>query len=391
MVVLTGCGPQAGGEVETTTDPSSTSGGTSTSDETTSVPTTGEPPPVCPPCGPEQVHEGELNLDSDADAAGLGCIVRVTGPVRIGEKLTARGLAALAGLRTINSSLLIADNELLTDLAPLACLRETTGVTLVRTPALTDLTALAGLTKLEQFTLSTTGVTALPAITAKALGLVRLDLSDSPALVDLDAMAGWTVAAEGLRMNIADAPSLVSIAGLPALPDGSQIEIQNAPKLASLAGLESLRVASMLWLDRVPAVADLEPLAGLEGVGWLVLNDMPKVTTLAPLAKLVDVSGLVLGACYHGGPDLGGMAGLTSLAGLDALTRAPILGIANSPGLVSLAGAPNLSTVEQLQVVGNAGLAQADFDELLAGLGAPPEEACFGTWDTCTCFNFESP
>lgn len=103
LVVLAGCRPQTGDEVQTSaSDTSSTSGTESTSGESSSVPTTGEPPLLCPPCGPEKIHEGDMILDSDADAAGLGCVVRVTGDVLIGEKLTAAGLATLTGLRTID-------------------------------------------------------------------------------------------------------------------------------------------------------------------------------------------------------------------------------------------------------------------------------------------------
>lgn len=341
-------------------------------------------------CGHDEVYQGDLVIGPGDSTEELVCVTRVAGGILIEGAIEESALAGLSSLQKVDGRLRIFDNPVLTGLAPFACLREVGAIDLSESPALADVSALSGLTALGEFGAFGTAIASLPVLTADDLGLHLLELANNSALVDLDALTSWTTNG-GVTVHISHEPTLASIAGLSGLPTYS-VWIEGVPQLASLVGLETLVVAGDLVLLDLPLISDLGPLAQLEQVYYyLVLSGMPLVDSLQPLGNLTRTDVLALGGCINGGPDAGGMDGLTSLAGLDALTQVGALGIANCANLSSLAGAPALTRVDDLELVANPQLPDAAVTKFLAQIHPPPEQQCVGDWTTCSCFFYEVP
>ena len=387
-----------GEPVDTTRGPpGTTSTGVDGTTSTGADETTGElPAPACPsPCERGLTHEGDLSIKPGDSTADLVCVTRITGDLLIFGDVDDATLVNLSGLEQVDGLLRIQDNNLLTGLAPFACLREVDGLLLGSLPALVDVSALEGLEKLGRFSMFLTGAP-LPKLTGQPLGLHTLELTSHPTLADLDALATWTAGGETLEVTLQDMPALGDVSGLaglladPAVAPG--IYFHGLPKLPSLAGLESVVTASWMILEDLPLIADLNPLAKLESAGQLGLLGMPLVKSLKGLGKFKTAQWLFLGGCVNGWPESGGMAGLTSLAGLDALTSVEVLAVVNSPKIDSLAGAPALKGVQQgLHLINDPQLVQADVDALVTQLGQPPQEQCFGGWDKCPCIEIIPP
>ncbi len=394
----------SGGQVSGTTgeDSTGTTGTTSTTSttDTTGEATTGdpgtttdEPPAACArDCARFKTHQGDLLLGPGSDTDAFTCVTRVTGQLWIDGDIESSALAGLSDLAIVDDLISITGNDVLTDLAPFACLREARkGVLINNLPALTDISALSGLRVTPSFALRFTGVTALHAAPPDFAGTSRIDLTGNPALVDLQGLASWTVAQQFLHLTIDDNAALTDLGGIAGLITGADeadtlaIGLSKLPALTSLAGFEPLTKGTVGFAD-LPLISDLQPLSQLVQAGGVALSGMPLVTSLDGLAQLKTVGVLTIGQCINGGPDTPGMDGLTSLAGLESLTNIWDLGIANNPGLISLAGAPKLASVTTMELVGNPQLTQTAVDAFTAQLDMDPENACFGDWGECFCF-----
>lgn len=377
------------GEVVATTGPGtsgSSSEGSSSADSGSS--TTGVE--VCgPPCDDPWVMQGDLTISSGASTEQYACLTRVVGTLAISGDADATALAGLRNLQEVER-LRLEFNSVLTDLSPFACLEHAhEQLSIYQAPALMDASALAGLRSAAYVSFEQTGLAALPGFSPEFAGLSNLYVRGNPALVDLDVVADWGfVGGFDLAIQLDDNPALASVAGLAGLIEevgdaGAAVQITKAPALGSLAGLEPL-VRGSLWLEGLTALTDLAPLANLVDGYNVTLVGLPKIESLHGLHNMATVSTLIVGNCID--DEMAGMDGLVDLAGLDALTTAYTLAIANNANMSALTGAPLLTTVTTLNVVDNPGLAQADVDALIGQLGATPDQQCFGGWNQCQCY-----
>lgn len=338
------------------------------------------------------MHEGNLLIEAGEGTDGLKCVTRVTGDVTIHGDVDAAELAGLVDLQQVDGDLMISDNALLADLAPLACLKAVNSRLLLSfLPALSDLSGLSGLEVVRHFHLRATGVAGLGGLPALK-GVAGIDLFDNPVLVDLEALAGWEIAADEFVVQVGGNPLMTDLGGFAgpltqAGPEvGVAVQVFDSPGLTSLAGLEGL-THGHLTLSGLPLLADLEPLAQFTAAGSVSLSGLPLVSTLHGLHNLESVVGiLAIGECANGGPDSPGMDALVDLTGLDALTVVAAFGLANNEALVGLGGAPKLKGVNWLEAVGNPKLTPGAFAEFVAQLDAPPDEQCHGDWNQCSCF-----
>lgn len=364
----------------------STSASTGPADTTTADTTTG-PADVCgPPCDELWFIEGDLVLSAPFDTADLKCLGSVLGELRITGDADAAALAGLANL-WFAGSVTIEFNDVLTDLAPLACLRSISFLTTFNTPALTS-ADLPALQTTQGVLFDGTALTAAPTF-APDITLGSVLFRNNPALVDLTGLAAYT-GDDFTLVEIASNPQLTSLAGLSdfllSAADGyTQVRLIDLPQLGALPDLEVATLGD-LWLQDLPLLQDLDPLASLTSVERLSLFDMPGVKDLHGLHNLATASELIIGDCVNQQPNTPGMDALVDLTGLDALTLAGSLILTNNKNLESLAGAPLLSEVYSLTAITNPKLTQADLDALIAQLDQPPGQ-CLGDWNQCSCFN----
>lgn len=394
-------------EAPTTTAPGTTTGVTTTStasttgvDDTTTTGTTAPvdttatattapdgPPSTCgPPCDATWEHFGDLNIDAAGD---FSCLTRVHGNLTIAAQSAPAVVATLANLRTVDENLYIASHPL-TDLSTFACVTDLGQLSLTGMPQLTDLSALAGLRSAASIHFQDLGLTALPTFAPDFTGIYGLTLRDNPKLTDLSAASSWGPLPDGtLGLLLERNTALTSLAGLAGLiaasaPNQLQLQLIDHPKLTSLAGLEAATDV-YLYLKQLPALTDLDPLKNVVSATYIVLSGIPLVKDLSGLSNLVEAADLQIGDCGDQNSD--GLAGLTSLAGLDSLVHTSSLSLLNNAGLASLDGAPKLTSVDvSVIAVNNPALTQKAYDAFLSQLGGPPLEDCLGGWDTCQCF-----
>lgn len=374
---------------ETSMSSDDTSGGSST--------TMGGPPGTCgPPCAETWEAPGDLIVDvGKDDLSKYACLTRVHGDLTLTGNNA--DLSPFANLQDVDNALGIFANFDLVDLSAFACLRHTNGVHINIVPTLADASALAGLEQAPDLWFSGTNLAALPSFAPGFPGIWRLFLTDNPKLVDINEVAAWDfVGGNDLVIRIETNDLLTSIApigGLLAQKGQSTmagVSIARLPLLASLTGLDAFDNGSLELID-LPLVPDLQPLSALTHIeGGLVLAGMPKVKSLAGLGSLSSAYLLTLGECVNGNPNSLGMAGITSLAGLDNLATLDSFGLANNQNLDSLAGAPKLKQVSAMVAIGNPALTQAAVNTFVAQLDAPPNQ-CLGDWNACDCFGFVPP
>lgn len=387
-----------GGESSGTSAPGTSTGALSTSGADTSTSagdtsgSTGAPLEGCASaCDRTSMHVGNINIAAGDDTEWLKCVNVVVGDIFVDGAVDAGALAGLVDLQVLAGVLTINDNPVLTDLGPLACLRSAGEVQILGAPALTDMSALAGLEDTRLIFLRATGLTALPELPALT-GLQRLMLFGNPALTDLTGAGTWKISSDEFALAVRDnqvLADLVGVEGLFAQADDTSllaVEVYDSPALTSLAGLETLTHGDLV-LRGLPGLTELEALAGYVHAGSVTLSGMPGLGSLHGLHNLQDVSGLFeLGDCLSVGPGVDGMDGLVDLSGLDALVKVAAFGVANNDAMVGLGGAPKLQQVGLLAVMENDLLPQAAVDALVAQLDQAPGNLCFGDWEMCSCY-----
>lgn len=379
-------------EAVTSTGPDSdtTTGTESGSSGETSESSTGGPSVCGPPCAQTWTHLGDLVIWPGAPTAEYECMDFVAGTLEITGNFDAAALAPLRNLR-FTSGLRIEYNDALTDLSSFECLEEATNnLVLYQVPALTDASALGKLRSASYVQIEQTALTGLPAFAPDFTGVENVYIRDNPAIVGISAMAGWGhLPGDYLAIQLDDNPVLTSLVGIegPIAAAGDAtvaVQVTKAPKLASLAGLEAMTHGS-LWLQALPKVPDLLPLEALTEGDNITLFGMPAVKTLQGLHNLVTTDWLMIGDCMSGKPGSPGMDGLIDLSGLDSLTTAWSLSIANNANLGSLTGAPVLTMVNGLEAIENPKLTPAKVEEFVMTLAGMPD-ACVGGFDQCQCF-----
>lgn len=404
LVALAACGPDTTSteatDTSSTAADATTSTGSTTDDDTTVNPTsstTAEPVDPCA-CDAPVIHEGKLEA-ADLAAYQGACLVEVTGQVWLEGIENPSLLTALAHLQRAHL-LLISDSPGLTDIAPLSCLREVESLYLTDNANLVDIGALERIELVDHLILRNMPSQALPSFAPNYQGLHTLYLEDMSALRNLDPMADWPGLHDGgtiydeFQVRITDLPKLESIAGL-AGPIGSAIakssldpadgwlwiELTDLPALATLDGLETF-TRGFLFLRRLLAIKDLAPLTNLERAGSLVLAGLPGITSLAGLHSLTQAGQLIVGGCEDGET----MTALTSLAGIDALTKiSGDLWVVDAPALSDL-DAPSLTSVQSSNFVDAPALTDAAIAAFNADVNAMYE--CAGDVVECTCLGY---
>ena len=191
---------------------------------------------------------------------------------------------------------------------------------------ISDLTPLAGLTKLTWLVLTNTGVSDLTPL-AGLDNLTRLHLGDN-SIADLTPLAGLT---NLTRLSVGENPitELTPLAGLTNLRQLtlSNTDVSDLTPLAGLTNLTELRLGGN-------ALANLTPLAGLTSLTWLFLSNN-SVSDLTPLTGMTSLTGLYLDA--NSIADITPLAGLTSLTGL-SLNANSVADITPLAGVTSLTG-----------------------------------------------------
>jgi hypothetical protein len=412
LVALAACGPDTTSTEASATAADPTTSTTSGTDETTASTssditedtadtptssTTAEPFDPCA-CDAPVIHEGKLEA-ADLAAYQGACLVEVTGQVWLEGIEDPSLLTSLAHLQRAHL-LLISDSPGLTDIAPLSCLREVESLYLTDNANLVDIGALERIELLDHLILRNMPIQALPGFAPNYQGLHTLYLEDLSALQNLDPMADWPGLHDGgtvydeFQIRITDLPKLESIAGL-AGPIASAIakssldpadgwlwiELTDLPALVTLDGLETF-TRGYLSLRRLLAIKDLAPLANLERAIYLVLAGLPGITSLAGLHSLTQAGDLILGGCEDGET----MTSLTSLAGIDALTKiSGDLWVVDAPALSDLA-APSLTAVQSSNFVDTPALTDAAIAAFNADVN--PMYDCAGDVVECTCLGY---
>ena len=282
------------------------------------------------------------------------------------------------------NSITIRDHAALTDLSDLedlfAVASSSFSFELQNAPALTSLAGLGTASNGDIALYDLPLVTDLQPLSQ--IQTISLHLRNIP----LTSLAGLGSLKSGI-LWLEDMPLLTSLNGLGPLAKGS-VELWRLPKLGSLEGLEKFATGNISFID-LPLVSSLAPLGGFVEADTFTIYGMPLVTSLTGLDNLGSAHSLSIGDCVNAGTS--GMDGLTSLAGLGALTSATNFTVSNNAKLTSLSGVGSLSVVSQvLAVINNPKLPKAAFDALLVQVDEP-FNTCFGDWGACACFEILPP
>lgn len=210
-------------------------------------------------------------------------------------------------------------------------------LTIGEQPGLTDLSTFACLERVDQ-----------------------LFIHDMPQLADLSALAEVEANWVSLdNLGITQVPVLGSGAG----PRGTIFLLRNAA-LTDLSPMKSWDPVLKLDLEGSPGITDLGPLAGPLGEPErfynVVLADLPGVTSLAGLEALTDIENL----------QLVNLPGITDLAPLAKLTKTRSLSLLGLPNLSALTGLGALTRVESALNLGHCSKEGMDGLVSLAGLDA---------------------
>lgn len=275
------------------------------------------------------VQDELLRAWDNFDRDDYACRILARIPFR-GGRLELQRLSSLAGLNHLHNvrELILTRSPKLTDLAPLSGLTALTSLDLAGT-RVSDLTPLADLTALTHLDLGETNVSNLTPL-AGLTALTALNLWGT-GVTDLSPLAGITalMTLNGERTDVSDLTPLAGLAALTTLYLGET----NVSDLTPLAGLTALTTLG-LSVDDVP---DLTPLAGLTALTTLNLSvdDVPDLTPLAGLTALTTLELWLTDAT-----DLPPQVGLTELASLDLSGAYP-----NSQNLLTLVQLAKLKRV----------------------------------------------
>ncbi|MBO4878891.1 MAG: leucine-rich repeat domain-containing protein [Clostridia bacterium] len=233
-----------------------------------------------------------------------------------------RDIAMLENL----DELILSENKL-SDISALAALTKLQKLDL-RGTGITDVSALAGLTELTELVIARNPIADLGPLSGLTK-LQKLDIGDysspehTPPTDDLSPLASLTE----LRELTATAKDTAPLAGMERMKllvlSGSFTDLDGLTNmlelrelwltgsggpldLSGIAGLTSLRTLSIKIFD----TADISPLAGLTGLTWLNLSSLP-ITDLTPLAGLTQLTDLFI--YWTNITDLTPLYGLTKL------------------------------------------------------------------------------
>ena len=201
------------------------------------------------------------------------------------------------------------------DLRPVAALRNLSALKVSCAPGLADLSPLARLSNLE------------------SLWLCCLD---SPDLSPLAALADLTV------LHLVCDGKLVDISPLARLQKLRALKIHGARNLANIAPLAALRNLRVLELAGCPNIADIAPLAALTDLTWLDLHGCRRIADLAPLRRMAHLASLDIGDCPQ-------VADLRQIAGLGRLEA---LDLSNDVSVRDLSPLATLTKLTKLNLLG---------------------------------------
>ena len=281
-------------------------------------------------------------------------------------------LQGLEGLREVDSLNLTAGERGRSSLSSLAGLERLEQVGFLNLSGLSSLPSLAGLDALlsvGQFQITSSAFVDLAGMPS----LQQIDqfyLLDAPGLTSLQGLGSTRISS----LSMHDV-SLTSLAGLEQVSLGS-LEIAAAPQLASLQGLPPLTTLAGLFITDTPALVDARALAGLSAIENLMLQN----TRLAHLDALGDLRQL-RGLYVYDNPELVQIDGLGAVAGLseleirnnDALQSWPgaaflqqagYVTVSNNQALTALPGFSRLRSVAMLSIEDNPSLADLDLSNL---------------------------
>lgn len=266
-----------------------------------------------------QTVGGELWLSDSYQLTaldGLESLTTVSGNLRLTRNEKLASLAGLSQLAAIGGNIDLNDNLVLPSLHGLTALSTATGLLLTKNPALTDLTALSGLTQISG----------------------DLLVQENAALLNLQGLDHLTVV--GGSLTVAGNAALTNLSGLGSLLQAAQLHLLRNPQLTDLAGLESLAtVSGEVELRDNAALSTLANLSSLHAVGGnLTIAQHPQLVDLQGLAPLTtlegdltietnnlltDLAGLSNIGAFYKSVYITGNNGLTSVHGLESLDTVP--------------------------------------------------------------------
>jgi hypothetical protein len=271
--------------------------------------------------------EGGEAGEGAAGADGGDGVCEETEPVVITSEaelqaFAARGCQVLEGTLTIRSPTLRSMDAL----GNPSVLRVITGDLVVEeNPELADLSGFSGLERIDgSLLLTATGMENLDGF--ESLRFVGTDsfadalvIADNPALADVTALGGLTRLATSIV--IANNAALTSAAGIDRLASTSNVTIANNALLSELAGLTELENAMSLTVAANPSLATLSLPSLVEAGSFSVTSNEALATVSLPLLERAQTLTFAENQA------------LTSVGTLDALTDVDLLVITGNPML----------------------------------------------------------
>ena len=215
------------------------------------------------------------------------------------------------------------NSNAVSDISPLAGLTRLTGLWLDNT-SISDVSALAGLTQLTQLYLNNTSISDVSAL-AGLTQLTQLYLNNT-SISDVSALAGLTQLTQ-LYLNNTSISDVSALAGLTQLThlNLNNTSISDVSALAGLTQLIDLRLHHT-------SISDVSALAGLTQLTWLYLNHT-SISDVSALAGLTQLTQLYLSNTSIS--DVSALAGLTQLTHLN-LNNTSISDVSALAGLTRL-------------------------------------------------------
>ncbi|NAY92256.1 hypothetical protein GTQ34_10020 [Muricauda sp. JGD-17] len=257
-------------------------------------------------------------------------------------------LQGLNGLRLIGGSLIIDNNDLLTDLRGLENLEfiESTNITgVLNISNCENITSLSGLENLK----SINGVLNLvvnpllsdiSALSDSAINAQTVRIEQCHALVDLDGLQGVT-ASEEIYIQVNN--SLNTLNGLGNLVDANIIVIGFNDLLVNLSALNNVSNLEQLNISGNASLSDLKGLDSLVFASIVSISENPILTSFVGLDNLGEVNQLLI-LRNDALPNFVGLESLELIS--DDFNGQSLLIVTSNPGLTSLNGLENLSSLD---------------------------------------------